>query len=644
MCGIVGMTTPEARRSTTLQVVRRMAGSIVHRGPDDEGFHAGSRAVLGMRRLSIIDLAGGHQPIANEDESLWVVCNGELYNFRRLRAELERAGHVFRTGSDVEVLLHLYEERGERLLEHVSGMFAFALWDERRQRLLLGRDRLGIKPLYYTEVGGELAFASEVKALLEVPGVESALDVGALREYLAIGYCVAPSTIFRAVRKLPPATLLTWSAAGVRISRYWEPPTDTQLQLSRREWAERIRAELERSVGEHMISDVPIGAFLSGGVDSSAIVALMSAHSDQPVNTYSIGYGSGSAESYYDELGYARQVAERFQSRHNEITVRPEMAGLLPRLLWHLEEPVSDSAVTATYLVSELAARQVKVILSGVGGDELFGGYKRYLGDAYSRRYQRLPRWLRRGVVAPLAELLPSGRQNRWSDLGRYVRKFIAASELDWREQYRRFIEIQARGTLARMLVDAPGGPDGFDRIIGVEGAGDPLLRLLRVDCATQLPEDLLLLTDKASMARSIECRVPFLDHRLVEVAAQMPWDVKIMGGELKSLLKEALTGVVPPAVLKRGKRGFGAPVGAWFKQQLRPLRNSLLSRETIERRGVLSWPVIEQVMAAHDANREDYTDLTLVLVNLEIWCRVFLDGHSPADVGQELAQQTLAA
>lgn len=638
------MTTPEAQRSATLQVVRRMAGAIVHRGPDDEGFHAGGRAVLGMRRLSIIDLAGGHQPIANEDQSLWVVCNGEIYNFRQLRAELERAGHVFRTGSDVEVLLHLYEEHGERLLERVSGMFAFALWDERRQCLLLGRDRLGIKPLYYTEVGGELAFASEVKALLEVPGVGSALDVAALREYLALGYCVAPATIFRGVRKLPPATLLTWTAAGARFTRYWEPPADTRSQLSRSEWVERIRAELERSVAEHMISDVPIGAFLSGGVDSSAIVALMSAHSDQPVNTYSIGYGTGSAERYYDELDYARQVAQRFQTRHNEITVRPEMAALLPPLLWHLEEPVSDSAVTATYLVSDLAAKQVKVILSGVGGDELFGGYKRYLGDVYSRRYRRLPRWMRRGVVAPLAELLPSGRQSRWSDIGRYVRKFIAASELDWREQYRRFIEIQARGTLARMLLDAPHGPDGFDRIMSVERAGDPLLRLLRVDCATQLPEDLLLLTDKASMARSIECRVPFLDHRLVEVAAQVPGDVKIMDGELKSLLKEALTGVVPPAVLSRGKRGFGAPVGAWFKQQLRPLRNSLISRDTIERRGVLSWPVIEQVMAAHDANREDYTDLTLVLVNLEIWCRVFLDGHSPADVGQELAEQTLAA
>ena len=644
MCGIVGLTTPEARRNAALQIVRRMAGSIVHRGPDDEGFHAGSRAVLGMRRLSIIDLAGGHQPIANEDETLWAVCNGEIYNFKRLRAELENAGHAFRTGSDVEVLLHLYEEHGERLLERVSGMFAFALWDARRERLLLGRDRLGIKPLYYTEVEGELAFASEVKALLEVPGVRPALDAGALREYLAIGYCVAPGTIFRGVRKLPPATLLTWSAGAARLTRYWEPPADTQSQLSRGQWAERIRAELERSVAEHMISDVPIGAFLSGGIDSSAIVAFMSAHSNEPVNTYSIGYGDGGAESYYNELGYARRVAERFQTRHNEITVRPEMAALLPRLLWHLEEPVSDSAVTATYLVSELAARQVKVILSGVGGDELFAGYKRYLGDAYSRRYQRLPRWLRRGVVAPLTQLLPSGRQSRLSDLGRYVRRFVAASELDWREQYRRFIEIQARETLARILVDAPDGPDGFDRVLAAERASDPLLRLMRVDCATQLAEDLLLLTDKASMACSIECRVPFLDHRLVEVAAQVPAPLKLSGGDLKSLLKESLTGVVPPAVLRRGKRGFGAPVGAWFKQQLRPLRNSLLNRDTIERRGVLSWPVIQQLMAAHDANREDYTDLTLVLVNLEIWCRVFLDGHSPADIGEELAEQTLAA
>jgi asparagine synthase (glutamine-hydrolysing) len=644
MCGIVGIATQNGSRPVHLDLVQRMAASILHRGPDDQGIYAGTQAVIGMRRLAIIDLTSGQQPIGNEDHTLWLVCNGEIYNHRELRKHLEQRGHRFRTGSDVEVLLHLYEEHGEAFLDAVSGMFAFALWDQRRERLILGRDRLGIKPLYYTQVDGDMAFASEIKALIQLPGMRMGLDVNGLREYLALGYCVAPNTILRNVLKLPPATLLVWSRAGSRIVRYWQPPADTDERLGEQEWCERIRWELERSVAEHMISDVPIGAFLSGGVDSSAIVAYMARNSSQPVNSYSIGYSGGAAEKYYNELAYAAEFASLFQTNHREIVVKPEMSSLLPQLLWHLEEPISDSSVTATYLVSQLAARDVKVILSGVGGDELFAGYKRYLGESYTRRYQRLPGWLRHRVVGPLARLLPSGRQSRIMDFGRYAKRFVQSSELDWRSQYRQYVEIQSRGLLASLMMESPGGADGFDRVLAAESSADPLQRLMRVDCATQLPEDLLLLTDKATMAQSIECRVPFLDHRLVELAARIPYRLKLRDGELKSLLKRALTDVVPASVLKRGKRGFGAPVGSWFKQQLRPMRRSLVNREVIERRGILNWAVVEQVVAAHDANREDYSDLTLVLVNLEIWCRIFLDGQSPAEVSQELSQSRLAA
>lgn len=644
MCGIVGMTLQTGARQTTVEVVRRMASSIVHRGPDDEGIHAGERVVLGMRRLSIIDLAGGHQPIANEDETLWVVCNGEIYNFQSVRADLQRAGHRFRTGSDVEILVHLYEEYGERFLDHVSGMFALALWDAKRERLILARDRLGIKPLYYTEVGGQLAFGSEIKALLTVPQVRASVDATGLRDYLSLGYSVAPHTIFAGINKLPPAHLLVWTPSGMRTQCYWAPPDTTDETLRQQDWVEALRAELRRAVREHMISDVPIGAFLSGGIDSSAVVALMREHSAAPVNTYAIGYGGSGVAGYYNELSYASEVATRFGTRHNEILVKPDVTALLPKLMGYLEEPISDSAITTTYLVSELAARDVKVILSGVGGDELFAGYQRYLGDHYSRRYRKLPQWLRRRFISPLADALPSGRHSRMMDLARYAKKFVRASELPWREQYRQFVEIQARDRLALLLHDAPSGPDGFDRVAQAESAQDPLLRLMRVDMRTQLAEDLLLLTDKMTMSRSIECRVPFLDHRLVELGARMPARFKLANGELKHVLKRSLQDVLPPSILDRRKRGFGAPVGAWFKSELRTLRETLLSQAAVERRGLLRWPAVQEIIRAHDASEEDYTDLTLVLINLEIWSRMFLDGHSAEDVGEALAERTLAA
>jgi asparagine synthase (glutamine-hydrolysing) len=342
MCGIVGIARAPDDAPVTVAHVRRMADAIVHRGPDDEGFHADGNVVIGMRRLSIIDLDGGHQPISNEDGTITVVCNGEIYNFRALRAELQARGHRFRTGSDAEVLVHLYEEYGDAFLAHVSGMFGLALWDARRRRLTLARDRLGQKPLYYRVTGRGIAFASEVKALLKAPGVNAVLDRDALREHLAIGYCVAPRTIFEGVRKLPPATRLVWDADGVATDRYWELPRRVRTDWTAEQWVEAVRSELRRAVADHMVSDVPIGAFLSGGIDSSAVVALMAEHSALPVNTYSIGYGGSATSDYYNELAYAGQVARLFKTNHHEIVVAPDVARLLPRLLWHVEEPISD--------------------------------------------------------------------------------------------------------------------------------------------------------------------------------------------------------------------------------------------------------------------------------------------------------------
>ena len=622
-----------------------MADTIVHRGPDDEGIYDGGDVIIGMRRLSIIDLSGGHQPITNEDGSLWVVCNGEIYNFRELRSDLEARGHRFSTHGDTETLVHMYEEYGDDFVTRLEGMFGFALWDSRRQRLLIGRDRLGIKPVYYRLTPDGLAFSSELKAFRALPGFTAQVDAAALQDYLAVGYAAAPRTILASVLKLPPASVLTWHAGQISVRRYWSPPERVDTGRSPAQWAELVRAELERAVAAQMVSDVPIGAFLSGGIDSSAVAVLMARHSGEPLNTYSIGYAGSEAARYYNELPFARIVADRIRSNHRQIEVQPDVAQLLPKLIWHLEEPICDSAIATTYLVSNLAARSVKVILSGVGGDELFAGYTRYLGAHYGRRYNVVPGWMRRRVLPQIARVLPSGRQNRLMDLARYAKRFIRAGGLDWREQYKLYLALADRDVLGALQVHGSmAAVDGFDQILAGEGSSDELLRLLRVDWQTQLAEDLLLLTDKMTMACSIECRVPFLDERLVELAATIPAEYKLPGGRLKGLLKDALRTVLPQDIIDRRKRGFGAPIGAWLKRELTPLREALLNRDTVEKRGLLDPATVETICRDHDANREDYSDLILVMLNLEIWSRLFLDGASHETVANELAERSLAA
>ena len=477
-----------------------------------------------------------------------------------------------------------------------------------------------------------------------VLGFSVAVDPSALAEYTGIGYAVAPSTIFEGVKKLPPASALIWQENQFKIRQYWSPPTATDEEPSYEEWVERVRSEFERSVADHMVSDVPVGAFLSGGIDSSAVATMMARSSDQELATYSIGYRGGEVAKYYNELPYAREVADKLGTHHNEIEVQPDVASLLPRLIWHLEEPISDSAILTTYLVSELAAKSVKVIQSGVGGDELFAGYNRYLGDHYNRRYQKVPGWCRSHVLPQLAKLLPTGRQNRLMDLSRYAKRFIQAGGMGWQERYRYFLAIANDDVVESLLKHASvSGRNGFATVAAAETSTDELLRLFRIDWQTQLAENLLLLTDKMSMAVSLECRVPFLDHRLVELASRIPARHKLPGGRLKGLLKDSLTGILPDSIINRRKRGFGAPVGAWFKQELMPLRNELLERSSVVRRGVLDPDTVASICTDHDRGREDYTDLILVLMNLEIWSRLFLDGRGHADVSAELAERSRA-
>jgi asparagine synthase (glutamine-hydrolysing) len=636
VCGIHGIYRFDGQ-GVAPELLSAMGNVTRHRGPDDEGMHIDGPCGIAMRRLSIIDLAGGHQPLSNVDETLWLVCNGEIYNYRELRSELQAKGYHFKTGSDSEVLLHLYDAEGDDFVLRLNGMFDFALWDVRRHRLLIGRDRLGVKPLYVMQDGQRLAFATEAKALLTLPGVRAELNRSAVASYLHLGYVAAPDCIFKGIRKLPPATLLAVENGQVREWCYWRLSPRMNQDLSEREWIERVRAQLEASVRMQMVSDVPIGAFLSGGVDSSAVVGFMAKHSQQPIRTYAIGFSGGEAEALYNELPYARRVAELFGTQHREIVVRPDVVSLLPKLLWHMDEPLSDTAFITTFLVSEFARQDVKVILSGVGGDELFGGYRRYLGEHYAQQYRRLPDWLRHSA-ASIAGRLPVDRHSGLLNTLRLAKGFLLSAEMTADNRYRSYLQVLDRETVSALLMQ-PGAAqtDPLDLAFAAAGTEDALNRMFAVDAQTQLTDDLLMLTDKMSMAVSLECRVPLLDHQLVELAASMPAAIKVRRGRLKHVLKESLSGLLPNDILNRKKRGFGTPMGAWLKNELAPLLGRLLAPDVIQRRGLFRQSVVDRLVADHQANRFDGTDVLLALLNLEIWSRIYLDHRDPTDVAAEL-------
>jgi len=636
MCGIYGIHQLDSSPADP-SLMPPMGRVTAHRGPDDEGYHADGPCAIGMRRLSIIDLAGGHQPLSNDAGTLWLVCNGEIYNYRELRRELASLGHRFKTASDSEVVLHGYAQYGDAFVHRLNGMFGFALWDASRRRLIVARDRLGIKPLYVYRDSRRVVFASEAKALLALPGVKAEIDPMALCGYLQLGYVTAPQSMFRGIRKLPPATLLVIEGDRVEERRYWRIPAEIDRETPADQWKERIRARLDEAVRMQMVSDVPIGAFLSGGIDSSTVVGLMAAHSEQPIRTYAIGFKGATAADYYNELPFARRVAELFRTEHHEIVVQPDVVALLPRLLWHMDEPLSDTAFITTFLVSEFARRDVTVILSGVGGDELFGGYTRYLGNYYQARFERLPGWVRR-FASPLAAGLPSDRHSPLLNLSRLAKGFLQTAGMPFEERYRSYVQVfPAHEAAALLRQDCAARPDAIATAFRHASSADALNRMLAVDADTQLPDDLLLLTDKMSMATSLECRVPLLDHELVELAASMPEDVKIRGGRLKHALKDAVSELLPRDILKRKKRGFGTPMGAWLKQELAPLVHGLLSESVVRQRALFHYPAVQELVGLHEASRIDGTDRLMALLNLEIWSRLYLDRRPAEDVADEL-------
>jgi asparagine synthase (glutamine-hydrolysing) len=607
VCGICGIVSAAAPADP--ERLAAMSRTLVHRGPDSNGTFLDGPAGLAARRLSIIDLETGDQPVANEDGTVQVVQNGELYNYRDLRHDLERAGHRFRTQGDTEVLAHLYEEHGSRFAERLRGMFAVAIWDAPRRRLVLARDRFGIKPLVYREAGDELVFASELRAL---PRGE--VDLDALEAFLAFNAIPAPLTIFRGTRKLPPGHVLVWENGATRLERFARPGPVAAADVrdgDEAELVEELRARLRDSVRAHLVSDVPVGVLLSGGVDSSALAALAAAETAEPLRTFSIGF----EERSFNELAEARLVAERYGTRHRELVLRPDAALLLPALADAFDEPFADSSALPTYLVSRLASEDVKVALSGEGGDELFGGYYTYAADLLAPRVSSIAR-----LARPLVERLPTSTAKASFDYK--AKRFVRAAHLPALERHHAWKEIFSREARAE-LTDRQSGFDPVDllraRFAETEGA-EPLARLQDVDLGVYLVDDLLVKTDRASMAHSLEARVPFLDTVVTNLALALPTRHKIRGLRKKVLLRKAVEPLLPQAVVGGKKRGFSIPAAAWLRGELEPFARDVLCADTLRRQGFFEREVVARLLDEHVAGKEDRSRQLWGLLAFTLW------------------------
>ncbi|HEX8163333.1 MAG TPA: asparagine synthase (glutamine-hydrolyzing) [Pyrinomonadaceae bacterium] len=628
MCGIVGIVR-RGGRSVDGGVLASMCDAIRHRGPDDDGFYLRESVGLGMRRLAIIDLALGKQPIANEGETAWIVFNGEIYNYLEVRANLEKLGHRFHTNSDTEAIVHAYDEYGADCVKHLRGMFAFAIWDERTEELFLARDRVGKKPLLYSLTpAGDLVFGSEFRALLRHPEVGRDVDYEALHHYLTFMCVPAPLTAFKAIRKLEPGHTLRFTRGGeIRCERYWEPDFNRKEKWTEEEAGERAVEVLREAVRVRLMSEVPLGAFLSGGIDSSAVVALMSEESAAPVKTFSIGF----EEQDFSELHHARRVAERVGADHHEFVVRPDAMEVLPTLVEHYGEPYADSSAIPTYYVSRETRRHVTVALNGDGGDECFAGYERYAAMQLAETYRRVPAPLREGLIRQLVELMPSSelRRSRVRD----VKRFARAASLPAVERYLRWVSVfdsEAKDSLYADEFRARMRPHRAADFIApwfarANGAGVVDAALL-ADTMTYLPNDLLVKVDIASMANSLEARSPFLDHHVIEFAASLPAALKLRGRTTKYLLKKVLRKLVPVENLERRKQGFGVPIGHWFRGEMRGFLQETLLSEKHLRRGLFKPEAVRRLVEDHVAGRADHSHRLWTLLMLELWFEKFID------------------
>lgn len=613
-------------------LMKRMALTLTHRGPDDEGIYVKENIGLGHRRLSIIDLSpAGHQPMSNEDGTVWIVFNGEIYNFLELRGDLEKKGYRFRSRTDTEVLLHLYEAEGVECVQKLRGMFAFAIWDAPKRLLFLARDRLGKKPLFYWAGPTGFIFASEIKAILQDPEVKREVDPVALYHYLTYQYVPSPFCAFKGIQKLPPAHYLVCKDGKIETRRYWKlsylPKHKVENETQRRALEEELLSRFEEAVRLRLISDVPLGAFLSGGVDSSAVVALMSRLMNQPVRTFSIGF----EEAAYNELPYARIIAREFKTDHTEFHVKPNALEILPKLVWHYNEPYADSSAIPTYYVSKLAREHVTVILNGDAGDENFAGYGRYSANTFAMRYYGILKLLSPGWVRFLVSKLPSGSNsyNFFWMLKRFTEELHKSPEMRNLEWLCHFDNPKKEGLCTDEFKARVNGIDSqellFERYREAE-AEDFIDKALYADVMMYLPDDLLVKVDIASMANSLEARSPFLDHLFMEFVARIPARLKLRGRQTKYILRRALQGIVPDAVLNRPKMGFGVPIDYWFRNELKEMAYDLLLGQRHLSRGYFKRDFIAKILDEHCSGKRMWHYHLWNLLMLELWHRTFID------------------
>lgn len=629
MCGISGKVdfeNPKIEES----LLRRMNQTLVHRGPDEEGIYLSEHVALAHRRLSIIDLKGGHQPMSNEDGSLWIVFNGEIYNFPELRETLMAKGHLFKTSSDTETILHLYEEEGMECVTHLRGMFAFAIWDSPRRRLFLARDRVGKKPLYYFHHRKRFVFGSEIKAILQDDTVPREVNEESLHHYLTFGYSPSPHTMFKGIFKLPPAHFLVVDGNGIRIKSYWSLQYQEKWKGSLPELEERLLEKLKEAVRIRLLSEVPLGAFLSGGVDSSTVVAIMSQICQTPVKTFTIGF----EDEDYSEIRYARKVAEHLHTEHHEFVVKPEAMEVLPKLIWHYNEPFGDSSCIPTYYLAKLAREYVTVALNGDGGDESFAGYDRYKAGKASTWLDRFPR------LVLLAGSKAASFLDTWSsngDRGRYTKakNFLEAlccySSLG--ERYSRWVnyfephEKEALYEEAfRQRLNGNLSSELFCRYLHSEEVLEVVDQLMHLDTMTYLPEDLLVKMDIATMAHSLEARSPFLDHEVMEFAARLPEEMKLRNWTSKYILKRISARFLPREILSRPKMGFGVPIGRWFRNELHPFLYDILLDTRSLRRGYFKKEILKLLLEEHTQKKKDHSFKLWALLNFELWHEMFID------------------
>jgi asparagine synthase (glutamine-hydrolysing) len=627
MCGIVGYVNAGSK-GINREILQKMNQCIVHRGPDEDGFYVNGSVGLAMRRLSIIDLAGGQQPIFNGDRTKAIVFNGEIYNFQELREDLEKRGHKFYTNSDTEAIVHLYDEFGADCVQHLRGMFAFAIWDETDKSLFIARDRVGKKPLLYShQPNGDLIFGSEFTTLLAHPDISREVDYEAIDSYLSYLCVPAPQTAFKKIRKLEPAHWLRWKDGRIETKRYWQPDFSRKIKISEEEAIEETTRIVREATKMRMIAEVPLGAFLSGGVDSSTIVALMAQESSQPVKTFSIGF----EEQDFSELKYAKRVAEHVGAEYNEFVVRPNALEVIPKLVEHYGEPYADSSAIPTYYVSKETRKFVTVALNGDGGDESFAGYERHAAMQIAELYHRFPKFLRKALIESPINMIPTSelKKSRVRD----AKRFLQAASLSKTERYFRWMSTFDRNAKKTLYTKdfantvAEQNPSVFLDTWFAKANGSGILdATLLTDQMTYLPNDLLVKVDIASMANSLEARSPFLDHKVIEFAASLPENLKMQRFETKSLLKKVAARLVPKEVIYRRKMGFGVPVGNWFRGEMKGFVRDILLSEKALNRGVIKPEILQKYVNEHTNAERDHAFQIWTLLMLELWFQRFID------------------